>query len=70
MAGLTLSHLYKRYENSGKKKKTVNDFAVKDLNLECEQGEFVAFLGPSGCGKTTTLRRTSPTATSTSGTAG
>lgn len=47
MAGLTLSHLYKRYENSGKKKKTVNDFAVKDLNLECEQGEFVAFLGPS-----------------------
>ena len=56
MAGLTLSHLYKRYENSGKKKKTVNDFAVKDLNLECEQGEFVAFLGPSGCGKTTTLR--------------
>ena len=34
----------------------MNDFAVKDLNLECEQGEFVAFLGPSGCGKTTTLR--------------
>ena len=56
MAGLTLNHLYKRYENSGKKKKTKNDFAVKDLNLSCEQGEFVALLGPSGCGKTTTLR--------------
>ena len=56
MAGLTLSHLYKRYDNSGKKKKTKNDFAVKDLNLECEQGEFLALLGPSGCGKTTTLR--------------
>ena len=56
MAGLTLSHLYKRYDNSGKKKKVKNDFAVKDLNLVCEQGEFVAFLGPSGCGKTTTLR--------------
>ena len=56
MAGLTLNHLYKRYENSGKKKRTKNDFAVKDLNLSCEQGEFVALLGPSGCGKTTTLR--------------
>lgn len=56
MAGLTLKNLYKRYENSGKKKKQVNDFAVKDLNLVCEQGEFIALLGPSGCGKTTTLR--------------
>ena len=56
MAGLKLEHLYKRYDNSGKKKKTKNDFAVKDLNLVCEQGEFIAFLGPSGCGKTTTLR--------------
>jgi multiple sugar transport system ATP-binding protein len=30
--------------------------AVKDFNLEINQGEFIAFLGPSGCGKTTTLR--------------
>jgi multiple sugar transport system ATP-binding protein len=30
--------------------------AVKDFNLDIEQGEFIAFLGPSGCGKTTTLR--------------
>jgi len=56
MAGLILSHLYKRYDNSGKKKKIKNDFAVKDLTIVCEQGEFVALLGPSGCGKTTTLR--------------
>lgn len=56
MAGLRLEHLYKRYDNSGKKKKNKNDFAVKDLNLTCEQGEFIALLGPSGCGKTTTLR--------------
>lgn len=56
MPGLTLSHLYKRYENSGKKKKIKNDFAVCDLNLSCESGEFIALLGPSGCGKTTTLR--------------
>ena len=56
MAGLTLEHLYKRYDNSGKRKKIKNDFAVNDLNLVCEQGEFIALLGPSGCGKTTTLR--------------
>ena len=55
MAGLKLVHLYKRYENSGKKK-VQNNYAVNDLNLECAQGEFMALLGPSGCGKTTTLR--------------
>lgn len=58
MSGLRLQNLFKRYENDGKKKKGAkqNDFAVNDLSLEAEQGEFVAFLGPSGCGKTTTLR--------------
>lgn len=30
--------------------------AVKDLDLEIEEGSFVCLLGPSGCGKTTTLR--------------
>ena len=59
MAGLTIKNLYKRYDNDGKKKKKgakENPFAVNDLSLSAEQGEFVAFLGPSGCGKTTTLR--------------
>lgn len=55
MAKLTLKNLYKRYENT-KKKKVVNDYAVNDLSLECNDGEFVGILGPSGCGKTTTLR--------------
>ena len=30
--------------------------AVKNINLEIEDGEFVVLVGPSGCGKTTTLR--------------
>jgi iron(III) transport system ATP-binding protein len=30
--------------------------ALKDIDLDVTQGEFVCFLGPSGCGKTTLLR--------------
>ncbi len=30
-------------------------FAIKDLNLNVKEGEFVAVVGPSGCGKTTLL---------------
>lgn len=29
--------------------------ALKNINLEIERGEYVAFFGPSGCGKTTLL---------------
>lgn len=42
--------------------------AVNNLNLECEDGEFLALLGPSGCGKTTTLRMTAGLETPTAGT--
>lgn len=31
-------------------------WAVKAMDLEVEEGQFVVLLGPSGCGKTTTLR--------------
>ncbi len=39
-------------------RKTFDDgtVAVRGIDLECAEAEFVVLLGPSGCGKTTTLR--------------
>ncbi|WP_289183675.1 ABC transporter ATP-binding protein [uncultured Dubosiella sp.] len=48
MATVSLKHINKTYPNGFE--------AVKDFNLEIEDGEFVIFVGPSGCGKSTTLR--------------
>jgi multiple sugar transport system ATP-binding protein len=48
MATVTFDHLTKRYGNEFT--------AVKDLNLEVKDGEFLVLVGPSGCGKTTALR--------------
>ncbi len=59
MARLTLKNIYKRYDDNERKlirKKTVNDFAVKDLSFSCKDNSFIGILGPSGCGKSTTLR--------------
>jgi multiple sugar transport system ATP-binding protein len=47
MATVTLSHIYKRYRDVE---------AVKDVNLEIKDAEFLVLVGPSGCGKSTTLR--------------
>ena len=47
MAEVKIVNVWKRY---GKVE------AVKNLNLRCEDREFLALLGPSGCGKTSTLR--------------
>jgi len=44
---VTFRHVWKRYGNTA---------AVKDLNIEIADREFLVFVGPSGCGKSTSLR--------------
>ena len=48
MAKVTLKNITKVYSG--------NVTAVKDVNLEIADKEFVVLVGPSGCGKSTTLR--------------
>ena len=48
MAQIQLVHLSKVYGN--------DVTAVRDLNLDVAEGEFMVLVGPSGCGKTTALR--------------
>lgn len=48
MPTIHLDHLTKYFNR--------NSTAVKDLNLEIPQGEFLTVIGPSGCGKSTLLR--------------
>ena len=57
MAGLSLRHIYKVYQGKTKKvkkkdanavKRTGDFLAVRDFNMEIEDGEFIVFVGPSG----------------------
>src|SRR5919112_48421 len=48
MAEITLRGVTKRYPDGTE--------AVKDMNLEIGDGEFMILVGPSGCGKSTALR--------------
>ncbi|HEY7024852.1 MAG TPA: sn-glycerol-3-phosphate ABC transporter ATP-binding protein UgpC [Candidatus Limnocylindrales bacterium] len=47
MATVTFDHVWKKYGDVT---------AVKDLNLDIQDEEFLVLVGPSGCGKTTALR--------------
>src|SRR6202012_671653 len=47
MADIVLDNVVKRYPDGFE--------AVKELNLEIADGEFMILVGPSGCGKSTAL---------------
>ena len=48
MAEVELDHIWKRYPDGFE--------AVKDMELDIRDGEFMILVGPSGCGKSTALR--------------
>ncbi|MCU0905859.1 MAG: sn-glycerol-3-phosphate ABC transporter ATP-binding protein UgpC [Rhodobacteraceae bacterium] len=48
MASIEFRQIQKRYDDG--------TYAVRDLNLDIADGEFVVMVGPSGCGKSTALR--------------
>jgi len=53
MASVTLKKLKKIYPPSGKQPEFL---AVKEIDLDIKDHEFMVLVGPSGCGKSTTLR--------------
>lgn len=48
MSIINLKNISKSYNSE--------DYAIKDLTLSVNDGEFLVLVGPSGCGKSTTLR--------------
>ena len=58
MAQVVMRSLNKKYDEV---------HAVKDVNLDIRDKEFVVLVGPSGCGKTTTLRMVAGLESITSG---
>ena len=47
---IRVQELYKSYQRD-----SLEIPVLRNINLEIEQGEFIAFMGPSGSGKTTLL---------------
>ncbi len=47
---LKISHLSKNYQDSDGE-----IAAIKDINLDIEEGKFIVIVGPSGCGKSSFL---------------
>ncbi|MDP8977418.1 MAG: ATP-binding cassette domain-containing protein, partial [Actinomycetota bacterium] len=48
MAKVQFDSIWKRFPDGTE--------AIKDLNLDIQDGEFMVLVGPSGCGKSTALR--------------
>ncbi|MCR5047092.1 MAG: ABC transporter ATP-binding protein [Treponema sp.] len=61
---ITVQNLSVVYKATDKKNETV---ALKGVNLDIKNGEFISLVGPSGCGKTTLLRVISGLVPSTTG---
>jgi multiple sugar transport system ATP-binding protein len=59
MGTLEVESVYKRYGDV---------VAVNDMNLDIQDGEFIALVGPSGCGKSTTLEMVAGLTTPSEGT--
>lgn len=59
---IELKHIYKSYKNGDQELQV-----LKDINLEVEEGEFVAIMGPSGSGKSTLMNTIGMLDTPTSG---
>jgi NitT/TauT family transport system ATP-binding protein len=62
---ISISGLSKVF-NQGKENRV---YALENINLEVQSGEFISLLGPSGCGKSTLLRIIGDLTPPTSGTA-
>ncbi|HEX3737919.1 MAG TPA: ABC transporter ATP-binding protein [Solirubrobacterales bacterium] len=55
---LTIEHVSKEFsvrDTEGPRRGRKNFAAVRDINLEVADGEFLVLVGPSGCGKSTLL---------------
>jgi energy-coupling factor transport system ATP-binding protein len=49
---IKIEHLYFKYKSLG----SSSNYALEDINLEIDEGEFLALVGPSGSGKTTLMQ--------------
>lgn len=67
MSKLEISNVCKSFAGAGSNSGITE--ALRDINLQVDDGEFISIVGPSGCGKSTILRIIAGLISPTSGTA-